>query len=273
MVIDLPLLSDEEFSHFQQLFYRLAGIQLLPTKKMLVAGRLAKRLRHYQLDSYSEYLRLLKKPQHTHELQLMVDLLTTHETYFFREPEHFKYLEQHIIPRWVKEGGQRQIWSAACASGEEAYSLAMVLMEGLGHSAWKILGSDISLTALHKAQQGHYLLQRAHLLPKPYLKKYCLKGVRSQAGSFLIANTVRKQVHFSQINLHAPLPNFGPFDLIFLRNTLIYFDVVTKRHIIQNLIPCLKSEGYLVIGHAESLMGITNQLQVVVPTIYKKCLN
>jgi len=267
----LPPISDQEFVQFQNLFYKLVGIHLAPTKKTLVSGRLAKRLRHYKLKNYSDYLKLLTSEHHPDELQIMVNLLTTNETYFFREPAHFDYLRQMIIPLWQNKKNLR-IWSAACSSGEEAYSLAMVLMDALGEAiAWEVVATDVNIQMLEMAKAGQYLMEDAKDLPQHYLTQYCLKGVRSQQGTFLIDKKIRHRVHFHQVNLHQELPSFlGHFDLIFLRNTLIYFDLSTKQHIIRRLLSLLKDDGYFVIGHAESLMGVTDKLYSVAPTLYKK---
>ncbi len=200
----------------------------------------------------------------------MVDLLTTNETYFFREPKHFDYLAQEILPHKAKPGVPFNIWSAACSSGEEPYTLAMVLAEHLGNRPWQVVGSDISTVVLAKAQAGHYPLERTEGIPPQYLKKYCLKGVRSQEGTLLVAKELRERVRFLQVNLTKPAPDLGPFDVIFLRNVMIYFDMETKRKVVENLITRLKPGGTFIVGHSESLNGITDRLKCLRPTIYEK---
>jgi chemotaxis protein methyltransferase CheR len=262
-------LNDSEFHSFQQWLHRAAGINLSPAKKALVAGRLFKRLKHYELDSYGEYFKLIMGGQSEHELQVALDLLTTNETYFFREPKHFDFLRQHILPKAVP-GRTFRLWSAASSSGEEPYSLAMTLAEGLGTTPWEIVGSDISSQMLTKARSGHYSMERAATLPQPLLVKYCLKGVGPQAGTFLVNRALRNRMKFVQINLNEAFPEMGEFEVIFLRNVMIYFDQETKRKVIARMLPLLKPGGYLMISHSESLNGISDAFKLVAPSIYRK---
>ncbi|RZT75875.1 chemotaxis protein methyltransferase CheR [Azospira oryzae] len=263
-------ISDQEFGRFRDLIYQIAGIQLSDAKKVLLVGRLSRRLKHYGLSTFAQYYQLVTSPQESRELQTMVDLLTTNETYFFREPKHFDYLAQEILPHKAKPGVPFNIWSAACSSGEEPYTLAMVLAEHLGNRPWQVVGSDISTVVLAKAQAGHYPLERTEGIPPQYLKKYCLKGVRSQEGTLLVAKELRERVRFLQVNLTKPAPDLGPFDVIFLRNVMIYFDMETKRKVVENLITRLKPGGTFIVGHSESLNGITDRLKCLRPTIYEK---
>jgi chemotaxis protein methyltransferase CheR len=271
-----PTITDLEFSQFKKLIYDLAGIDLAPSKKMLVAGRLSKRLRHYQLGTYSEYYKLVTGRDNPEERQIMVDLLTTNETYFYREPDHFHFLEQKILPAWSERRTFRA-WSAAASSGEEAYTIGMILMEKLGeYRSWEVVGTDISQRMVEMAQNGHYLMDTAKILPRPYLTRYCLKGVREQEGTFLIDKKIRNRVKFIHANLNAELPNLGgPFDLIFLRNVLIYFNTATKQQVVKRVLRQLRSGGYCFIGHAESLMGMNDEeilsgIYSIAPTIYRK---
>ncbi|MDR6959621.1 chemotaxis protein methyltransferase CheR [Pseudomonas brassicacearum] len=262
-------LTDREFSQFQSWLYQAAGINLSPAKKALVAGRLFKRLKHYELGSYGEYFKLIMNGQRTDELQVALDLLTTNETYFFREPKHFDFLRQHVLPH-ATPGKVFRLWSAASSSGEEPYSLAMTLAEGLGTTPWEVIGSDISSQVLAKARAGHYPMERARTLPHPLLVKYCLKGTGSQQGTFLIDRTLRSRVNFVQVNLNDTLPELGEFDVIFLRNVMIYFDQPTKIKVVARLLPRLKSGGYFIVSHSESLNGISDALKLVAPSIYRK---
>ena len=146
----------------------------------------------------------------------------------------------------------------------------MVLADVLGNGAWEVFGSDINTEILTKARSAQYPMNVVHEIPETLLKQYCLKGVRSQAGSFLINNDLRHRVRFSQVNLNAPLPDIGQFDLIFLRNVMIYFSLPTKCSVVARMLPLLKPGGYFIVGHSESLNGVTDQLQQVRPTIYQK---
>lgn len=262
-------LSDHEFGEFQSLVYRLAGISLSPAKKALVCGRLAKRLKHYSLDSYHDYLRLLTSGKAPEELQTALDLLTTNETYFFREPKHFEFLQQQVLAE-RSPGTPFRVWSAACSSGEEPYSLAMVLSAGLGETPWDILASDISTRVLERARGGLYAMERARHIPPRFLQTYCLKGVGSQNGRFLMDRRLRARVNFRQINLNETLPNLGEFDVVFLRNVMIYFNNETKARVVERIAGKIRPGGYLIIGHSESLNGVTDVLRAVRPSVYRK---
>lgn len=263
-------ITDQEFALFQRLIYKIAGISLSEAKKVLLVGRLTRRLKVYELDTFSQYYRMLATGDHPEELQTMVDLLTTNETYFFREPRHFAFLRDEIIRKRISPSTFR-VWSAASSSGEEVYTLAMVLADHLPNTPWEIVGSDISTQVLAKAATGHYSLARTEGIPPGYMTKYCLKGVRSQAGTFLIAPELRKKTKFYQINLMNPIDaDIGDFEVIFLRNVMIYFDPPTKAKVVHNLLPRLKSGGHLIIGHSETLNGITDRVDAVMPTIYRK---
>lgn len=265
-----PVLADAEFALFQKLIYKIAGISLSDAKKVLLAGRLSRRVRHYQLSSFAEYYKLVSGPQAGDELQIMVDLLTTNETYFFREGKHFDFLRRNILAGHPASR-QFDVWSAACSTGEEVYTLAMVLADELGvDGPWSIMGSDISTQVLRLAASGHYPMERTRGMPPEYLKRYCLKGVREQDGTFLIDPRLRSHTRFSQINLNVPLPDVGTFDVIFLRNVMIYFDQETKRKVVAQLSQRLKPGGYFIIGHSETLNGISETLRAVQPTIYTK---
>ena len=260
-------LKDDEFAQFQQMIHKIAGISMSPAKKALVAGRLAKRLKHHGLERYGDYFQLLSK--HREELQVAVDLLTTNETYFFREPKHFDFLRDHILPRHPRERGFR-VWSAACSTGEEPYTLAMVLADQLGDANWEVFGSDISTQVLEKARLGRYPMERARGIPTATLRAHCLKGVGSMEGRILVDPALRKRVHLARINLNEPLPDVGEFDAIFLRNVMIYFQAETKRQVVARLLAKLRRGGTFFVGHSESLNGLADGLQSLAPSVYRK---
>ncbi|MEH6824066.1 MAG: protein-glutamate O-methyltransferase CheR [Motiliproteus sp.] len=268
----LPIdeISGPVFKQFQQLIFDQAGITLSEAKKRLVVGRLAKRLRHHELDCYGDYFqRMISGQLGSQELQLVIDQLTTNETHFFREQAHFDFLRDQLLSQQGKGSGFR-VWSAASSSGEEAYSIAMVLHDTLGKGAWDVFGSDINSEILAKATSALYPMGSADEIPERFLKRYCLKGVRAQAGTFMINNEIKQNVRFSKVNLNAPLPDIGQFDLIFLRNVMIYFSMSTKQSVVARMLPKLKPGGYFIVGHSESLNGVTDQLQSIRPTIYRK---
>lgn len=265
-------INDTEFKRLSSLLYDIAGIALSDAKKVLLTGRLSKRLTALKLETYTQYYKYVTDPAHTDELNFMVDLLTTNETYFFREPQHFEFLKQEILPQ-AKPGQAFRVWSAAASIGAEAYTIAMILADKFGVGGnWEIVGTDISSSVLAQARRGHYPMSEAEKIPVAYLKKYCLKGKGDQEGTFLIDKSLRQHASFSQANLMnaAGMRGLGDFNVIFLRNVLIYFDVPTKQRVIANLLPNLKHSGHFIVGHSESLNGITNALAAVKPTIYIK---
>ena len=263
-------LSDQDFRQIQTLLYQIAGISMAPSKKPLVSGRLMKRLRHHHLKSYSEYCRLLSHD--SVELQMAIDLLTTNETYFFRESKHFDFLRRTVLPDH-NTGKPFRLWSAASSSGEEPYSLAMVLADVLGSKAWEIFASDISTRILERARTGLYAMERAEKIPREYLLRYCLKGTGTQDGKFMIAKELRSRVQYRQINLNESLPDIGRFDVIFLRNVMIYFDMETKRQVVARISALLNPGGHLFIGHSESLNGVTEGMKLVMPSVYRRPLH
>ncbi len=265
--MDNVQITDREFGLFQRLIYRLAGISMGDNKKVLLVGRLGKRLRHHGLNSFGDYYRLLSTGEHPDELQLMVDLLTTNETYFFREPAHFDFLARFAAKR---RRPNFRVWSGACSSGEEPYTIAMVLAETLGLSAtWEIVASDISMSVLERARSGVFPMERGSGISEAMLKKYCLKGVREQAGNFQVSPRLGERISFRQLNLiDLKARDLGEFDLIFLRNVMIYFDNDTKRKVVRNMLPHLRRDGVFIIGHSETLNGMTDELVALRPTLY-----
>lgn len=263
------ILQEKEFAQFRELIYRIAGISMSPAKKPLVTSRLAKRLKHYGLASYGEYFQLITADGGKAELQIAVDLLTTNETHFFREPKHFDFLRQHIIPL-RSPGKPLRIWSAACSTGEEPYSIAMQLDEVLGNAPWEIVASDLSTIVLEKARAGLYPLERMLEIPQYYLSNYCLKGTGTQEGTLLIERKLRERVQFMHYNLTEAPPKLGEFDAIFLRNVMIYFDQDTKRQVVSRLLSLLRPGGHILVGHSETLNGISEEVRLVQPAVYRR---
>lgn len=265
----LPEISDQEFAQFQRFIFEAAGITLASGKKMLVSSRLGRRVQHYELDSFAAYFRLLSGGLQPGEVQTAIDLLTTNETYFFREPRHFEFLQKHL-PAAPTRTQPLRIWSAAGSSGEEAYSIAMLLEDRLVGHAWEVIASDISSRVLERARAGHYPMERARYIPLPYLQRFCLKGMGKQEQTLLVDRSLRNKVSFLQINLNAKLPAIGVFDFVFLRNVLIYFNQQTKRDVLARVLSVLRPGGWLFIGHSENLHGITEAVKAVAPSIYRK---
>lgn len=267
--MNVGTLSDREFSQFKDLIYEQAGITMSANKKPLISGRLGKRLKQHGLDNFGDYFKLLMSDNDRSELQIAVDLLTTNETYFFRESKHFDFMRDEVLAQH-RAGRPFRVWSAACSSGQEPYTLAMVLADSLGEIPWEILASDISTRVLERARTGQYALEQAEKVPRHFLSRYCLKGVGSQEGTFIVDRALRGRIKFGQINLNQQLPAVGEFDVIFLRNVMIYFNNDTKRQVVRRLGAQLRSGGHLIIGHSESLNGVTDEFKVVRPSIYRK---
>lgn len=255
--------SDGDYQRYRGLLTRLTGISLCDHKKKLLAGRLYQRLRQRQVDSFADYFRLINADRA--ELQCAIDLLTTNETWFFREQAHFDFLADEVLPGLAGKAECR-IWSAACSSGDEAYSLAMLLAEQRAGRHWEIVASDLSSRMLQQAERADYPLERARAMPRDYWQRYCRPG----ANSFAIDAPWRERLSFRQVNLIEPLPALGSFDVIFLRNAMFYFDRDTKRQVVARIVPLLKPGGYFMVSHAESLLGVNDELKLVKPSIYRK---
>lgn len=263
-------ITDAEFAQFQRFIFDNAGISLAASKKALVCGRLSKRLSALQLTSYTEYMKFLASGRSPAEVQTAIDLLTTNETYFFREPKHFELLKQ-LAGNAASRSQPMRVWSAACSTGEEPYSIAMVLAEEIGNKAgWEVVGTDISTRVLQRARAGHYPMERARLISPGHLKKFCLKGHGEFTGTLLVDKAIRERTSFLHVNLNADLPRLGNFDVIFLRNVMIYFNGDTKRQVVSRVLSLLKPGGYFCIGHSESLNDITSAVEQVAPSIYRK---
>lgn len=266
MKIDI---TDREFALFQRFIYDAAGISLSSSKKALVTSRLSNRLALRKLRSFSEYFDVVSSGKDAQEVQTAIDLLTTNETYFFREPKHFDLLrEQAQLARG--RGQPFKAWSAACSTGEETYSIAMVLAATLQTTPFDLIGSDISSRVLERARAGHYPASRTTHIPKPYLQQFCLRGTHEQEGTVLVDRPLRDRVRFMQLNLNTTLPRIGPFDIIFLRNVLIYFSPETKRQVAERVLSVLKPGGHLLIGHSETLNDLSTGAVSLAPSIYRK---
>jgi len=269
-------ITEKEFLRFQELIYKTAGIWLSQTKTALLVGRLSKRLRLLQLNSFSEYYGVVK--QDPEELTRMLDAVSTNETRFFREPGQFEFIEKRILPQWIAdaEAGKRsrkiRVWSAGCSTGQEPYSLAMSLLHHLPPSAgWEIeiIATDLSTRVLEMAKSATWELGKASEIPDHYLKAFMLRGHGDRKGKMKAGPEIRSLIHFSRLNLNdAKYPVSGKFDLIFCRNVLIYFNLETRTRIVWRLLDYLAPEGYLFVGHAESLHTMSGVLRTVVPTIY-----
>ena len=273
----IPDLAAEEFHLFQALVLRESGIHLGAKNRAMLVSRLWKRLRALELNSFSAYYRQVKAdPQ---ELVRMLDCICTNETHFFREPAAFECLRNRVFPEWMAEADANKrsrtlrIWSAACSTGEESYSLAMTILARFPPSAgWniEILGTDLSTKVLALASAGIWPAEKISSVPVEYRRTFLLKGFGPEKGKIKAADELRKVVRFQRLNLtQQPYSVTGPFDLIFCRNVLIYFQWETKIKVVDSLGKHLTPNGYLFLGHAESLHGVADKLQSVAPKVFR----
>jgi chemotaxis protein methyltransferase CheR len=269
--------SDHEFNLIRRLIYDKSGIHLKESKKTLVFNRLRKRLSACGLESYKKYVDLLTRDPKGHaELPHFVDALTTNETFFFRHPEHFKYIVDSVIPQAMERkgagtaDGRIRIWSAACSSGEEPYTVAMCLHRSADrYRGWifDIAASDISRNALEKARTGAYSAYSVSKMPEEYRRRYFTfdRG----AATYLLHDEIKRMVRFHSANLLHPFPQ-GKFDLVLCRNAMIYFDAESKERVLANLFESLVPGGTLIVGYAESMLNRSNRFKYCMPTVFRK---
>ena len=269
-------LTEAQFSKLASLVYSLCGIHLGEGKRELLRARLAKRLRATGCRDVQDYIERLEGDRSGHELVCFLDVITTNKTDFFREPKHFEFLVDEVLPKLDKlcSGGEPQrIWSAACSTGEEPYTLAMVLLE---HRAlWErrgagILASDLSTKVLEQAQNGVYAQDRVADIPRPFLTKYFQRGTNRWAGYVRVRPELRKMVQYRRLNLMDNFDFDKPFHVIFCRNVMIYFDKPTQERLVEKFRNCLAPGGYLMVGHSESLTGIRHRLAFTRPAVYRR---
>ncbi|MDR7269258.1 chemotaxis protein methyltransferase CheR [Pelomonas saccharophila] len=269
----MPLkeLGEATYQELAALMHEAVGLSFPAAKKPLIASRLAPRVQRLGLDSYEAYVALIAGGDDGGEFQMAVDLLTTNETYFFREPAHFDLLESelsHSRPQRLR------LWSAASSFGDEAYSLAMLLSDlqqtGRIGADWSILGTDISERVLRSAVEAIYPEERLRHVTPERLKRYCLRGSEGSAGLVQMQARLREHVGFGQLNLCRPIEELGPFDAIFLRNVLIYFDAPTKQAVVERVLTQLRPGGLFFIGTAEGRVPGVAGLQVLSPGAFRK---
>jgi chemotaxis protein methyltransferase CheR len=271
------------FEKFQKLIYAETGIWLGSSKTALLCGRLFRRLRTLEINSLQSYYECVSQPEQHEERARMIDAITTNETRFYREPRQFEFLVQKVFPHWQvdAERGLRprrvKIWSAGCSSGEEPYTVAMLLARHLpAEQGWdaQILATDISNRVLEKARKGIYPIARSAELPKDLLHAFMLRGMAERQGEMKVKVEIQQMIDFQRLNLDRESDLVGgPFDAIFCRNVLIYFDAASKQRVVTSLIRHLMANGLLFVGHAENLTTVFPQLRSLEPTIYTKTGN
>jgi chemotaxis protein methyltransferase CheR len=265
----MTTLSRKAFESVTQLFHSVSGIKLGDHKHALVSGRLqrlAQEAGETDLDAYVN--RLVSGNAPATEMTRVIDRLTTNETYFFREPQHFNDLSERLRAHAAAGKGEFTVWSAASSSGEEAYSVAMLMADVLGNAPWQVIGTDLSTSVVESARRGLYPMDRARMVPPAYLKRFCLKGQGEHEGQLLVAKALRERVRFLTANLMQTLPQLPAFDVIFLRNVLIYFDNDAKAQIVRRVLGQLKPQGVLYTGHAESLSTLNLPVKALATAIH-----
>jgi chemotaxis protein methyltransferase CheR len=270
-----PELQESEFLMISQLVKQTCGINLHSGKVELVKARLGRRMRELGLQSYSDYLDRLHADVTGEEFVAMLDVLSTNVTEFFREPNHFEYLTRVCVPSILQRigGSALHLWSAGCSSGEEPYSMAIVLAEALpaaSHTSVKILATDLSTRILERARQGLYEKEKLKNVSPLLVEKYFTTGQNNRKPYCQVAPVIRKNVYFSRLNFLDPWPMKGPFEVIFCRNVMIYFDRPTREQLVQRFWDILTPGGTLFIGHSESFSGIQHRFKYIQPTIYQR---
>jgi chemotaxis protein methyltransferase CheR len=263
-----PELGDGEFRAISALTKRVAGIHLQPGKDGLVRARLAKRIRALGLAGFPAYLRHVEQDESRAELKALIDALTTNKTSFFREPQHFDYLRDVVLPSLAGQGRAPRLWSAGCSSGEEAYTLGMVLRDGLPEPLARdarILATDISARVLECAERAVYAPELLADLRRDLVRRHF---VQLPTGEWRVAEPVRRLVRVARLNLMGAWPMRGPFDAIFCRNVMIYFDKPTQGALVERFWEQLAPGGHLFVGHSESLTGVSHRFRFVRPAVY-----
>jgi chemotaxis protein methyltransferase CheR len=266
--------SDREFKQIGSIMYEAVGLSYNDSKKSLIQSRLAARIQKLGLDGFADYIALLEDESQAAEFQMAVDLLTTNETYFFREPKHYDLLEQELSVR--KSKSPLSIWSAASSFGDEAYSTAMLLSDlqisGRIGPDWSILATDISHRVLLSAKEAVYPQDRLRAVSPERLRRYCLRGEGPAEGQSMMMDKLRQRLQFGQLNLCKPFSGLGPFDVVFLRNVLIYFDAPTKRDVVDRVLATLRPGGLFFLGTAEGRVPCDTPLQTLQPGVFRKPL-
>lgn len=264
--------SDREFKKIADLMYAAAGLSYSDAKKSLIHSRLSARIHKLGLEGFADYIAILEDEAESAEFQMAVDLLTTNETYFFREPKHYELLEQEL----AGYGNTRTVslWSAASSFGDEAYSTAMLMsdLQTMGRLGpdWSILATDISHRVLLSAKEAVYPEDRLRAVSPERLRRYCLRGEGASQGQVLLQDKIRSRVQFGQLNLCQPFEGLGPFDIIFLRNVLIYFDPPTKSAVVDRVLAVLRPGGLFFLGTAEGRVPCHTPITTVIPGAFRK---
>lgn len=270
-------INDHEFALISRLVFEKFGINLTDKKKSLVQGRLNKLIKELGLRSFREYYDYVTKDVTGKSLTVLIDKISTNHSYFFRESSHFDFMIRTALPEIIhrketKMSKKLRIWCAGCAAGEEPYSISILLSEFFGSQIdeWDlgILATDISLTVLNQALTGIYTKEKLRDVPVGLVKKYFIEGTGDEMK---VEQSVRKRILFKRMNLmDSQFPIKNPFDIIFCRNVMIYFDQNTRNQLVSKFYEYTLKEGYLFIGHSESIPRDATRYRFIKPAIYKK---
>ncbi|MCP4969342.1 MAG: protein-glutamate O-methyltransferase CheR [Arcobacter sp.] len=263
------IINDNEFRKLKELIYKHSGLFIENDKKEFLQNKLSSHAKKLKLESFTKYYYKILEDEN--EFQIMINKITTNQTYFFREQIHFDFLKYEILEN-LDSKRVFKCWSAASSTGEEAYSCSMVIANDLDtkNHRWEVVLSDINNEVLRKAKIAKYDLKEEKKIPTDFFNKYCeLK--KEDNKHFYIKKDLKRSIIYKHINLTKKLPqDLEQFDVIFLRNVIIYFDKETRKNIVENIISRLKKGGYLFMGHSESLFNITSKVKLIKPSIYKK---
>lgn len=266
-------MNDETFDKFRKIIYEKSGVALKEYKKSLLCLRISKRMHSLKINDYENYLKYLLNDESGREIIQLLDVISTNVTEFFRESDHFSFI-QNVFRKWLDEGQKRfRFWSAACSTGEEPYSLAIALSEVSRTEKidLKILATDISTIALEKCKKGEYEEEKIKSMSPPLLNKYFTKYCKGGKNIYRVKDSLKRLIVFKRLNLsETPFPMHGPLDTIFCCNVMIYFDIPVRKKLIKEIYRLLRPEGYLIVGHAESLINITSDFKIVMPSVYLK---
>lgn len=267
--------TDTDFDYIRKLIAENAGININQGKRELVYARLSKRLRALELNSFREYCRRIEDGDH-YELVNCIDAITTNVTYFFRENHHFEFLSEVILPSFITDSPQSlkrrlRIWSAGCSTGEEAYSIEIILRQFRELDNWdvKILATDLSTNVLEVARDGIYRRSQVENVTKENLRKWFRKNTHDK-NLIKVKKELKRRIYFKHLNLNQAWKINGPIDVIFCRNVVIYFDKDTQKRLFDRFADILSDNGYLIIGHSETMFGVSDRFNMVSRTIYTK---
>jgi chemotaxis protein methyltransferase CheR len=267
-------LTDFELARIAKLVHDRSGIVLHEGKRPLVMARLYKRLRRHGVTTFTAYINLVERDKTGDELVLLLDAIATNHTYFFREEQHFAFLASRVVPEWraKRPAGPFRIWSAACSTGEEPYTIAIALADLPVRIEFAVLGSDLSTKAIAAAREGVYRISGVESLPPDVLRRHFERAGDPADGLARVSPDIRGRVTFRNLNLLDVIDTGERFDAIFCRNVLIYFDKGVQQRVVSMLERHLKPGGYLFISHSETLTGIAHAMQSVAPAVYVRAV-